>query len=332
MFQTELIHFLQSFETDWLTQIFFIFTTLGYKEFFLAFVIIFMFGINFKKGLVLTHVIIVTGLITEMLKHIFSLPRPYHVDSKVKMLGKNVINDSPFTNGSADSFFGLPASDVIDYYRNKTGTLFGLPSGHTSTAVTIWGSLFLLYKEYWIKTVCLILIIMIPLSRLYLGRHFLGDVLGGYIVGGLFLLVFYLLYYKNTFRRFRSRSIKYTSKFFVHLVYLLFTPLLFFVAFPEIHTRLSGALLGINFLLLYFTAKGFPKHYQRIIKRIFSSVVAIIFFSSLSFILYQLFNKFLPDTLLLKFVTSGFITAFGIWATLKLCTGLKLLKLDSFSD
>jgi membrane-associated phospholipid phosphatase len=211
MFQTELIHYLQSFETDWLTKIFFIFTTLGFKEFFLAFVIIFMFGINFKKGMVLTHVIIVTGLITEMLKHFFSLPRPYHVDSNIKMLGKNIQNDSPFTNGGADSFFGLPASDVIDYYRNKTNTLFGLPSGHTSTSVTIWGSLFLLYKEYWIKTVCLILIIMIPLSRLYLGRHFLGDVLGGYIVGAVILLIFYLLYYKNRFRRFRSRSIKYSS-------------------------------------------------------------------------------------------------------------------------
>ena len=332
MFQTELIHFLQSFESDWLTKVFYFFTTLGFKEFFLVFVIVFMFGINFKKGLVLTHVIIVTGLITEMLKHIFSLPRPYHVDSKVKMLGKNVINDSPFTDGSADSFFGLPASDVIDYYKNKTGMLFGLPSGHTSTAVIIWGSIFLLYKKYWIKTTCLFLILLIPLSRLYLGRHFLGDVLGGYLVGGVLLLFFYLLYYKNGFRRLRSRSIRFSSKFFVHLVYLLFTPLLFFVAFPEIHTRLSGTLLGINFLLVYFTAKGFPKHYQSIIKRCLASIVAIIFFSSLSFILYQLFNVFLPDTLLLKFVTSGFITAFGIWTTVQLCSGLRLLKLDSFAD
>jgi membrane-associated phospholipid phosphatase len=287
-----------------------------------------MFGIDFKKGLVLTHVLIVTGLLTEMLKHIFLLPRPYNVDSNIKLLGKNIQNDSPFTNGGADNFFGLPAADVIEYYRNKTGTLFGLPSGHTSTAVTLWGSIILFYNQYAIKIICLILIVMIPFSRMYLGVHFLGDILAGYLVGGILLLVFYFIYYKNRFRRFSSRSIKYSSKFFIHLVYLLFAPLIYFVTFPEIHTRLSGTLLGINFLLLFFTVKGFPILHKSLVKRILSSIIALIFFVFVSFILYQLFTVLISDSQLIQFTTSGFITAFGFWASLKICVGLNLLKID----
>jgi len=332
MFQTEINVFLQSFETDLLTKIFFLITSLGFKEFFLAFVIIFMFGIDFKKGLVLTHVLIVTGLITELLKHFFSLPRPYHVDSNVKTLFDSSPNDSPFTSEGANSLFGLPSQNVIEYYRAKSNTLFGLPSGHTSTALTIWGSLIIFYKQFWVKIVSFVLILLIPLSRIYLGRHFLGDVLGGYFVGGILLYAFYLLYYKKRFRRFSSRSIKKSPKFFIHLIYFLFGPLLFFILFPEIHARLAGVLLGINFLLIYFTAKGFPIHYQKILKRILSSIIAITFFACLSFIIYMLLDFIIAETPFIKFVSSGLITAFGLWTTGKVCAGLKLIQIDHYSD
>jgi membrane-associated phospholipid phosphatase len=162
MFQTEIIHFIQSFETDLLTKIFLFFTSLGYKEFFLGFVIIFIFGIDFKKGLVLTHVIIITGLITELLKQLFALPRPYHVDNNIKTLWTNDPNGSKFSNGGAESFFGLPADQVIQFYRNKVEIAFGLPSGHTSTATAIWGSLIILYKNIWIRSISVLMIIAIP--------------------------------------------------------------------------------------------------------------------------------------------------------------------------
>jgi hypothetical protein len=167
---------------------------------------------------------------------------------------------------------------------------------------------------------------------MYLGRHFLGDVLAGYLVGGLLLLFFYQIYYKNRFRRFSSRSIKYSKKFFIHLIYLLFTPLIIFVLFPHTHTRLSGALLGINFLLVVFTAKGFPILYSKFGKRILSALIALIFFSAVSFILYYIFSIVLEETDLIKFVSSAFISGFGIWITTKVCAGLNLLHLDHYKD
>lgn len=72
---------------------------------------------------------------------------------------------------------------------------FSFPSGHAVIAVTFYGFLAyilikLLNKRY--KTLVLILasglIILIGLSRLYLGVHYLSDVLAGYLLGLISLL------------------------------------------------------------------------------------------------------------------------------------------------
>jgi len=67
---------------------------------------------------------------------------------------------------------------------------YAYPSGHTLTAVTVWGYLAVRIQKtsFWIWT--FIAIIMIGFSRLVLGYHFLGDVLGGLAFGIPFLLFF----------------------------------------------------------------------------------------------------------------------------------------------
>jgi len=67
---------------------------------------------------------------------------------------------------------------------------YAFPSGHTLTAVTVWGYLAVRIQKtsFWIWA--FIAIIMIAFSRLVLGYHFLGDVLGGLAFGLPFLLFF----------------------------------------------------------------------------------------------------------------------------------------------
>lgn len=67
---------------------------------------------------------------------------------------------------------------------------YAFPSGHTLTAVTVWGYLAvrLQKKALWVWT--FLAVVMIGFSRLVLGYHFLGDVLGGLSFGILFLLFF----------------------------------------------------------------------------------------------------------------------------------------------
>ena len=67
----------------------------------------------------------------------------------------------------------------------------GFPSGHTQSAVIVWGFLGARYRNIWMWGIALVLIVCIPLSRIYLGVHFPTDLLGGYVLGAL-LLVLYL--------------------------------------------------------------------------------------------------------------------------------------------
>ncbi|MBW1643010.1 MAG: phosphatase PAP2 family protein [Deltaproteobacteria bacterium] len=69
----------------------------------------------------------------------------------------------------------------------------GFPSGHTQGAVVVWGYLASVFKKSWLWILAGLLMILIPMSRVYLGAHFPTDLLGGYIIGAL-LLILYIKY------------------------------------------------------------------------------------------------------------------------------------------
>ena len=67
---------------------------------------------------------------------------------------------------------------------------YSFPSGHATIAVTFYGFLFYILSQHadkkWrnILLLCgIILILMVGLSRLYLGVHYVSDVVAGYLVG-----------------------------------------------------------------------------------------------------------------------------------------------------
>lgn len=69
-------------------------------------------------------------------------------------------------------------------------TSFGFPSGHSQTAASVWGFLATQLSGTVIKSILVLLIFLIGLSRVFLGVHYVSDVLGGWLVGGLLLLAF----------------------------------------------------------------------------------------------------------------------------------------------
>jgi membrane-associated phospholipid phosphatase len=134
-------------------------TFLGNLEFFLIFMPLIYWCNNRRTGARLLVVFLISAYVNAIAKVMAGQPRPFQYDTRVKAL--------------------VPAGGG------------GLPSGHTQSAVVVWGYLASQFRRRWSWIFAGFLMIGIPLSRLYLGVHFPTDLLGGYILGAV-LLVLYL--------------------------------------------------------------------------------------------------------------------------------------------
>ena len=99
-----------------------------------------------------------------------------------------------------------PSPELVEVREVASGLSF--PSGHTVTAVLLYGFLFYAAGQaladrrlrYPIQTLCVVIAVLTGLQRVEAGVHWPSDVLGGALFGGLILA---LLIWSH--RRFRAR-------------------------------------------------------------------------------------------------------------------------------
>lgn len=171
-----------------LVSVFEVLTSLGNEMFFLVFLPLVYWCLDRATGARLTILFLTSAATNAGAKALFDQPRPFtYAPTRVAHL------------------FDMPLAEAQERYE-ATGN--GFPSGHTQNTLTIWGYLAARARRLHLPTfaaagalvlvVAALLILLVPLSRIYLAVHFPRDLAGGYVIGVVLLGLFLWLEPKAT--------------------------------------------------------------------------------------------------------------------------------------
>lgn len=240
------ISWVVNIRTPYLTPLFEFFTWLGYRDFLFMFIPFVYWCFDRKIFGRLVIIVFFTAIINSLLKDIFQDPRPDFS-----------LNIDPWL---------------------QTEASFGFPSGHTQIAVVIWLYIALVAKNSIVRTVSILFLLGVPLSRIYLGVHDIGDVLGGMIFG---LITLYLasIVYKNI----EIGKINFTI--FTQYAGLIIIFIILYFLWPSDHettivTGIGGLIIGFfigkNIDYKYFNFKRIPNTYFHYFSCFFALTIFIL--------------------------------------------------------
>lgn len=185
-------------------------THMGAKFFFMLLLPFIYWCVDRRTGARLTILFLLSAHLNAVAKWWAAQPRPFQYDTR-----------------------------VLKLIEARGG---GLPSGHTQSAVVVWGYLASQFPRPWLLLMSLLLMLLIPLSRIYLGVHFPTDLLGGYLLGTA-LLVLYLRLAPGLESWFKKRGLT------LQLAVAFTAPVLMILLFPKIESHgvtAAGTLLGMG--------------------------------------------------------------------------------------
>jgi len=125
--------------------------------------------IDKKKGYYILSVGLIGTVINQFLKLAFRIPRPWVQDPEFK---------------------------IVESAR-EAATGYSFPSGHTQSSVGMFSSILITAKKNWLKIVCIVLMVLVPFSRLYLGVHTLLDVGVSFIIALILAIGLYPVFNKE---------------------------------------------------------------------------------------------------------------------------------------
>ena len=127
MFQTDMHRWLQSFSAPIIEYLMRGISFLGEEELLAVVMLAVIFGVDRKRGFLLTQVLLWTAIVTAILKSTFALPRPIDVDAYVRDITGERNVPTPFTTRGAAGFLDLLPPDVVGYFRSMPQISFGFP-------------------------------------------------------------------------------------------------------------------------------------------------------------------------------------------------------------
>lgn len=131
---------------------------LGQEEFYLLLMPVLYWSVDSSLGIRLGMMLLLAQFTNTFFKLLGHGPRPYWLDQRVQAL--------------------------------STETSFGIPSGHAQSSMGIFGLLAAQLRQRGVTVLMAVVILLVGISRLYLGVHFLSDVLAGWLIGAALLWLF----------------------------------------------------------------------------------------------------------------------------------------------
>ena len=125
-------------------------------------------------------------------------------------------------NGLVKNICNFPrpiGQEGVRSLRVETATGASFPSGHTQTAAALFGSIAIRARRAGTAFAAALVVVLVALSRLYLGVHWPKDVLVGAVLGLLCAVLVYLLF-SNFNERGRERACLVLAAAFLPLVLL----------------------------------------------------------------------------------------------------------------
>ena len=145
----EVLYLLEKIRVPVLNEFMLLITQLGEETAFLIMALILFWCVDKKSGYYLMAVGFLGTLANQFLKLLFRVPRPWVLD---------------------------PNFTILEQAR-EAATGYSFPSGHTQSAVGTFGVIGYTVKNKWLKSAAIMIAVLVPLSRMYIGVHTPADVL-----------------------------------------------------------------------------------------------------------------------------------------------------------
>ena len=270
MLDLEIIRGLQTITNPLFDWIFYILTYIGDQYFFIVLAVIIYWTMNKKFAHRFALMYMIASLFSFILKNIVKRARPYD-----------------------------EAGVTVPFDYHTTG--YSMPSGH-ATAVGAMGYAGLKVSKQtgksWLMYVSMIMMIVVPFTRMYLGQHYLSDVVVGLVIGlGFAYLIDKLVDLMGDKEEWWT---------FV----LLPVAVIFMIIFPD-HDLFVAAGAYAGFAIGYFVEKRYVKFdvkatfWIQVLKVVSGIIVVLLIKEGLKFVF--------PEMLLFDFFRYVLI---GVWAAL----------------
>lgn len=211
------LYFLEKIRVPILNEFMLLITKFGEETAFLVTALVVFWCVNKVTGYYILSVGFVGTISNQFMKLWFRIPRPWVLD---------------------------PGFTILEQAR-EAATGYSFPSGHSQSAVGTFGTLAVSVKNRWVRISALLIALLVPISRMYIGVHTPADVCVAAMIAVALICVFYPFFSKD---RMRGFTVLLGVMVLISVAYLLFVELYKFPADIDQHNLASGTESAYTFI------------------------------------------------------------------------------------